>query len=104
MIHVKLALRSLSYVDHSRADHSRSKALRRLMAAVLNTAVDDYRGSADPCAPARRAHKTPAAVRRAIAYVSSNDRTWPYSFENLCEAVGVDAGRLRQELEKVPGG
>ena len=33
-----------------------------------------------------------------MAYVASRDRTWPYSFENLCETIGVDASSLRQRL------
>jgi hypothetical protein len=32
--------------------------------------------------------------------VASRDRTWPYSFENLCETIGVDAGSLRQQLAR----
>src|SRR5437867_7340906 len=41
----------------------------------------------------RRSH-----VRKAIAYVASRDRAWPFSFENLCEALGIDAGGLHEEL------
>jgi len=41
-------------------------------------------------------------VRNATAYVASTDRTWPFSFENLCEALGLDAGRLRTELQPIP--
>jgi hypothetical protein len=33
--------------------------------------------------------------------VESRDRSWPYSFENLCETVGVDAAYLRREIERV---
>ena len=39
-------------------------------------------------------------IRRAIAYVASTDRTWPFSFENVCEALGLDPTVLRQELQK----
>ena len=38
-------------------------------------------------------------VRKAMAYVASTDRAWPFSFENLCEALGLDAGCLREELD-----
>lgn len=69
---------------------------QRLMAAVLQTAVDDCR--VGPGVPAG-CH----GVQRAIAYVASTDRGWPFSFENLCEALGVNAGCLRQELKKGPG-
>ena len=71
---------------------------RRLMAAVLQTVVDDCR-----CSPYRRArdYKTRigrAPLRKALAYAASTDRTWPFSFENLCEALGRDANVLRMEL------
>ena len=56
------------------------------MAAVLRVAVDDCRGrSAYPRS-------------KAGAYVAGTDRTWPFSFENLCDALGLDADALRAEL------
>jgi hypothetical protein len=41
-------------------------------------------------------------VRNATAYVASTDRTWPFSFENLCDALGLNAGGLRRELQRIP--
>ena len=72
---------------------------KRLMAAVLQTVVDDCRGSAYRRA---RRYETPIGwrgVRKATAYMASSDRTWPFSFENLCEALGLNAGCLRKELQ-----
>src|ERR1043165_9755728 len=72
---------------------------RKLMAAVLQTVVDDCRGTAYQ----RRhpdAHFDARDVRKAIAYVASTDRAWPFSFENLCDALGMDADNVRQRLEK----
>jgi hypothetical protein len=72
---------------------------KRLMLAVLQTVVDDYRGAADEEAmmggggPSER-----KAALRAAAYVSSKDRSWPFSFESICETIGLDAERLRQGL------
>jgi hypothetical protein len=43
--------------------------------------------------------RDPAARARALAYVMSCDRCWPYSFENLCEAVGLDADYLRRGIQ-----
>ena len=74
---------------------------KRLMLAVLTTAVDDCQGSAY-----RRATTyddptiDPRAMREALAYVASTDRTWPFSFDNLCDAVGLDAGSLRRGLQE----
>jgi len=61
----------------------------RLMLAVLQTVVDDYAVRRDP-----------RAYAAARAYVESTDRTWPFSFENLCEAVGLDADSLRSGLAR----
>ena len=54
------------------------------MAAVLQAALDDVRDG--------------AARKGALAYVESNDRVWPFSFENLCEALDMDAGDVRRQL------
>ncbi len=73
---------------------------KRLMLAVLMTAVDDCQGSAYR----RKASYGPAPETRvfheALAYVASTDRTWPFSFENVCEAVGLDPGSLRRGLQQ----
>jgi hypothetical protein len=75
---------------------------RRLMAAVLKTAVDDCRGSAYRRARGFRTAVARSDVRTASAYVASGDRTWPFSFENLCDTLGLNAGSLRRELRTIP--
>ena len=74
---------------------------KRLMAAVLRAVVDDCRAGS----LYRRSVGYPAIdvglVRKATAYVASTDREWPFSFENLCDALDVDADALRHEL-RVP--
>ena len=75
---------------------------KRLIAAVLQTVVDDCRGSVYRRA---RGDRTPIAqrdVRKATVYLASTDRGSAFSFENLCEALGLDAGRLRRELRTIP--
>jgi len=71
---------------------------RRLMAAVLRAVVDDCRGGTAYRRSTGQGVVGAGAVRKAVAYVASTDRTWPFSFENLCEALGLDAGALRREL------
>ena len=81
------------------ADSCLAEPHKRLMAAVLQTVVDDCRGLVYRRA---RGDRTPIArrdVRKATAYVASTDRRWAFSFENLCEALGLDAGCLREELD-----
>jgi hypothetical protein len=70
------------------------------MPAMLRRAVDECLGSADRRAAAYRPGGEQRVVRAALAYVSSTDRTWAFSFENLCDAIGLDAGSLRQGLQQ----
>jgi len=82
------------------ADRDASRAAascRRLMAAVLRSVLHDCRGSA--YARARGFAPTDSrTIHRAIAYVSSTDRRWPFSFENVCDALDLDAHLLRRSL------
>lgn len=67
------------------------------MAAVLRSVLHDCRGTVD----ARARGCLPADMRsvdRAIEYVSNTDRRWPFSFENLCDALDLDANLLRRSL------
>jgi hypothetical protein len=66
---------------------------RRLMAAVLWRAVDD-------CLTENPGAEAPRKTMKARSYVASRDRTWPFSFENLCESLGVSAHRVRRELAR----
>ena len=93
MIHIMLPAQYLR-----RPDARIAEPAKRLMAAVLQTVLDDCRGSAY-----RRAagHGAPSdgCVGEAVAYVTSRDRSWPFSFENLCEALGLNATDLRRQLQ-----
>jgi hypothetical protein len=53
-------------------------------------------------APGYGARVDGRAYRQATAYMARTDRVWPFSFENLCGALGLDAGCLRQALQKNP--
>ena len=98
MIHNVLTVTELRRVDARLVE-----PYRRLMVAVLQTVWHDCRESGHR----RRAGLGPAtnlsAAREAIAYVASTDRAWPFSFENICEALGLDAGGLRRKLHKEGG-
>ena len=76
---------------------------KRLMAAVLQAVVDDCRGGTVYRRSVGQGVIEPRNVRKAVAYVASTDRAWPFSFENLCEALGLDAGGLRDELDGTRG-
>lgn len=95
MIHTMLPTQYLR-----RAGSFRVEPHKRLMAAVLQTVVDDCRGSVYRRARGIDSPSGSDGVGRAIAYVASTDRAWPFSFENICDALGLDADCLRQELQK----
>jgi hypothetical protein len=78
----------------------RSEPHKRLMLAVLQTVVHDCRRIVYRRAGGKEVRADLHGVRRAIAYVSCTDRTWPFSYENICETLGLDAGSLRQQLRK----
>ena len=95
MIHVMLPVQYLQAAGRRRIEPE-----KRLMAAVLQTVLDDFRGSVYRCAAGFPAPTDRRAYAQARAYVASTDRTWPFSFENVCEALGLDPTVLRQELQK----
>ena len=83
----------------AQAARDQAEPQKRLMLAVLQTVVDDCWGTA----VRRRRGAAPLdrrASRQAQDYIDSPDRAWPFSFENICEAVGLDAGALRREFAR----
>lgn len=68
---------------------------KRLMLAVLKDAVG--------CIEHYHPHEGHGgndwlACRAAIGWVLSHDRTWPFSFENICAVLELDPSRLRAAL------
>src|SRR5262245_4031024 len=98
MIHVMLPVQYLRQAGaHLMEPH------RRVMLAVLQTVVDDCRGRPYQRSAGYGARVDGRAYRQATAYMARTDRVWPFSFENLCGALGLDAGCLRQALQKETG-
>jgi hypothetical protein len=95
MIHVGLSTPCLDPPGARRVEPH-----KRLMVAVLQTVVHDCRRTAHRRTAGYEVRADLHKVRRAIAYVACTDRTWPFSYENVCEALGLDAGSLRQQLRK----
>ena len=63
---------------------------RRLMLAVLHEAVLAYLGG--------EARTTHAGMLEIEAWFGSDDTSWPYSFGNLCDALGLDRAAVRRAL------
>ena len=41
--------------------------------------------------------------RRELAWIESRDREAPFAFESLCDALGIDAERLRRRVQVALG-
>jgi hypothetical protein len=66
---------------------------RRLMVAILEDAVDVYRKQAGA-----RDRKRRQLFEDAEAWLESSDTSWIFSYENICDVLGIDAGYLRKGL------
>ena len=66
---------------------------RRLLLAVLEDGIRTF------LKHARATHGRALNLRReAFAWLSTDDRRDVFAFENICEALGIDAARLRQRV------
>jgi len=69
----------------------------RLMLAVMENGIATYlRYASEAQIPAKR--RARRLFGEAKSWVDSDDTSWPYSFENLCTALGFDPGQLRRGL------
>ena len=66
---------------------------RRLMVAILEDAVEVYRKQAGA-----RDRKRRQLFEDAEAWIDSPDKSWIFSYENICEVLGIDAEYLRKGL------
>ena len=90
------------YFDRMRR-RSEHDGERRLMIAVLEDAVDVYRkqaGAKDP--------RAQQLFHEAEEWIEDPDRTWLFSFQNICDVLDIDAEYLRRGLhgwkERMQGG
>ena len=95
MLHTMLPVQYLR-----RGDASLATPQRRLMAAVIQAALDDCQGTATARAAGAVAGRDPRTFRQAVAYFESRDRSWPYSFDNICDAIGLDADGVRRMISQ----
>ena len=69
---------------------------QRLMWAVLSDALDLLLAPLRPVA--LKATSRPRAIAEARAWVASDDTLWPFSFENICGALGLHPDWLRRRV------
>ena len=65
---------------------------RALMRAVLEEAIQCLAAETGPTG------KRPRLAAEARAWVADDDRQWPFSFANLCDALGFNCETLRARL------
>ena len=80
------------------AEYSRDSGTRRerhLMLAVLRDALDCYQKYALARDPRGR-----VIFADAAEWIGSDDREWAFSFENICDVLGLDSAYVRRGLSK----
>jgi hypothetical protein len=65
---------------------------RALMRAVLEDAIRCLAGEIGPV------RERPQLAAEARAWIESDDLRWPYSFENVCDNLGMNGEHLRTRL------
>ena len=70
----------------------RAAGERALMRAVLEDAIRCLIGEVGP------PHQRGALAAEAREWIETADPRWPFSFENLCDGLGLEAGNLRRRL------
>jgi hypothetical protein len=80
------------YFDRIRR-RARYDGERRLMIAILEDAIDVYRKQAGA-----RDARGQQLFREAEEWVEDRDRSWLFSFENICDVLDLDAECLRGGL------
>jgi len=77
----------------TRSENGPGAGVKRMMIAMLEDAIDVYRKHATA-----RGGKHERAFREAERWFELHDRSWLFSFESVCDTLGIDANRLRQAL------
>jgi len=84
------------YADRIRPASSDRPEIR-LMLAVMENGISTYlRYAIDSRTPAKR--RARRLFGEAREWVESDDMSWPYSFANLCVALGFEVTQLRRGL------
>ena len=65
---------------------------RSLMLAVLGGAIQDFQQRRAPASRSRR------LAREAENWIWSDTTSWPFSFVNICDALGFSPSYLRTQL------
>ena len=86
------------YLDtFRRSEHLQPE--KTLLAAILEDAVQEYRKYS-------RAHdpKSKSRFHEVEKWFNRRDKEWIFSFENICELLGLDPEYVRGRLQEAQGG
>ena len=78
---------------------------KRLMAAVLMQALDDLRLAREVRGDPRRrnGHRSESCLADVEAWFADCSGPGPFSFENICAGLALDADAIRDALRRVTG-
>jgi hypothetical protein len=77
-------------------DRETNRAEKRLMLAVLTEAVATFLRHLEA-----KTGRGQRLFREAEEWIESEDMSWTFAFENVCQTVGLDAEYLRGGLERL---
>lgn len=82
----------VQFQDAMRRKRAVSPEVSLVIAIIERTVLDlrEYRYA--------RRRRDQRLYMNAYAWIASDDRRWPYSFNNLCDAVNVDSVAARAQL------
>lgn len=82
------------FFDRIRAERS-SQPEKRLMLAVMEDAITTFQKSVHGATRRQR-----RLLRETEEWIGSTDASWPFSFENICAALDIEANYLRSGLHR----
>jgi hypothetical protein len=85
------------FFDRIRAERS-SQPEKRLMLAVMEDAITTFQKSVHGITRRQR-----RLLKETEEWIDSSDTSWPFSFENICAALDIEATYLRSGLQQWKG-
>jgi hypothetical protein len=82
------------FFDRLQAGRS-SQPEKRLMLAVMEDAISTFQKSIQGATRRQR-----RLLRETEGWINSTDTSWPFSFENICAALDIEADYLRAGLAR----
>ena len=93
MLEVDLIVPS-QFFDRIKAERS-SQPEKRLMLAVMEDAISTFQKSVHGATRRQR-----RLLKETEEWIASADTSWPFSFENICAALDIEAEYLRAGLKR----